>query len=190
MDFLQEVMKGKRVGGAIRRLEDLEEVLRHPNIQTIFLLGSDINHVPTVVKRVKAVDKILLVHIDLIEGVGKDKAGIHLLKRMGIHGVVTTKSNLAKFAIEEGLWVVQRIFIVDSESLKTAIRVAGDVRPNAVEIMPATVPQFVIDDLKKSLGLPVLAGGLLKTEESLKEALGKGIDAVSTSLRHLWSGKL
>lgn len=187
---MDKLMSGRKIGAAIRRTEDLEEAVRHPNIDTIFLLGGDINLLPAMVKRVKAANKMLLVHMDLLEGIGKDRAGIHLLKRMGLPGIVTTKSNLVKFAVDENILAVQRLFIVDSESLKTAIRVAGNIKPFAVEILPATIPRYVIEELKKTLGLPVLAGGLLKTEADVKEALGKGIDAISTSLRHLWNIKL
>lgn len=189
MGFLEKIMVGKKIGGAIRRTEDLEEAVRHPNISTIFLLGGDINVLPAMVKKVRNVNKVLLVHIDLLEGVGKDRAGIHLLKRMGVPGVVTTKSKLVRFAIDEQLWVVQRLFIVDSESVKTATRIAGNVKPSAVEILPATVPRYVVSEMKKALGIPVLGGGLLKTEADVKEALDKKIDAISTSLRHLWDIK-
>ena len=117
---------------------------------------------------------------------GKDKAGMHLLARMGLRGIVTTKPNLVKFGIAEGMVVIQRLFALDSESVKTGIRMASAVKPNAVEILPAIVPLFVIQDMKKALGVPVLGGGLLRTEEDVRLALSKGIDAVSTSLRHLW----
>ena len=187
MDFLKDVMLEKKIGATIRRVEDLKEAIQHPNIGTIFLLGADINRLPAIIKRVHADNKILLVHLDMLEGVGKDKAGMHLLARMGLRGIVTTKPNLVKFGIAEGMVVIQRLFALDSESVKTGIRMASAVKPNAVEILPAIVPHFVIQDMKKALGVPVLAGGLLRTEEDVRLALSKGIDAVSTSLRHLWN---
>ena len=186
MDFLKNVMLEKKVGATIRRVEDLNEAMHHPNIGTIFLLGANINVLPSIVKKVHAINKVLMVHLDMLEGVGKDRAGIHLLARMGLRGLVTTKPNLVKFACEEGLVVIQRLFILDSESVKTGIKMASAVKPNAVEILPATVPQFVIQDIKDALGIPVLGGGLLRTKEDVRLALSKGIDAVSTSLRHLW----
>ncbi|MBM7855993.1 glycerol uptake operon antiterminator [Desulfohalotomaculum tongense] len=187
MGVLEKIMKGKKIGAAIRRVADLPEALCHSNIGTIFLLGGDINYLPSMIKKVRAAEKVLLVHMDLIEGVGRDRAGMHLLKRLKIHGIVTTKTNLVKYAREEGLWVIQRFFIVDSESLKTAIKVAGNVKPTAVEILPATVPRYTIEEMKKALGVPVLGGGLLKTEEDVKQALAKGLDGISTSRRHLWN---
>ncbi len=187
MNFLEQVMKGKKIGATIRRVEDLEEGLCHPKVATIFLLSADINFLPSIIKRVNTANKVLLVHVDLLEGIGKDRAGMHLLARMGVVGVVTTKSNMVKLAHDEGMVVVQRLFIVDSESVKTGIKVASSVKPDAVEVLPATIPKYVIQDMKKVLGLPVLGGGLLKTEDDVKLALSKGIDAISTSLRGLWN---
>ncbi|AFM43412.1 glycerol-3-phosphate responsive antiterminator (mRNA-binding) [Desulfosporosinus acidiphilus SJ4] len=186
MDFLNVVMQGKKVGATIRRVEDLSEALLHPNIGAIFLLGGNINILPSVVKKVHADNKVLMVHLDMLEGAGKDKAGIHLLARMGLRGLVTTKPNLVKFAKEEGMVVIQRLFVLDSESVKTGIKMAAAVKPNAVEILPATIPHYVIQEMKDALGIPVLGGGLLRTEEDVRTALAKGIDAVSTSLQHLW----
>ncbi|KLU67003.1 MULTISPECIES: glycerol-3-phosphate responsive antiterminator [Desulfosporosinus] len=186
MDFLSTVMKGKRVGATIRRVEDLSEAMLHPNISAIFLLGANINLLPSIVKKVHGDNKVLMVHLDMLEGAGKDKAGIHLLARMGLRGLVTTKPNLVKYALDEGMVVIQRLFVLDSESVKTGIKMAAAVKPNAVEILPATIPRFVIQEMKDSLGIPVLGGGLLRTEEDVTTALAKGIDAVSTSLRHLW----
>jgi glycerol uptake operon antiterminator len=186
MGALEKITAGKKIGAAIRRPEDLEEALRHPNVGGIFLLGGDVLMLPEAVKRARAAGKVLVVHVDLLAGAGKDRAGIGLLKRMGVSCLVTTKSGLVKAALDEGITVVQRLFVVDSEALKTGLRVAGSVRPDAVEILPATVPRYVVEEIKEALGLPVLAGGLLRTEDDVREALRKGIDAVSTSRRNLW----
>ncbi|AEG16838.1 glycerol-3-phosphate responsive antiterminator, GlpP [Desulfofundulus kuznetsovii DSM 6115] len=177
----------KRVVAAIRRMDDLPEALYHPNIETIIILGGDINYLSGMIKKARAAGKTFLVHLDLLEGIGKDRAGVHLLARMNLDGIITTKSNLVKCALDEGMLAVQRFFMVDSESLKTAIKVAQNVTPHAVEILPATVPAYVVEELKNALGVPVMAGGLLKTEEDVREALSKGIMAISTSLRKLWN---
>ncbi|ABO51351.1 glycerol-3-phosphate responsive antiterminator [Desulforamulus reducens MI-1] len=187
MGFQEKVLFYNRIGAAIRRLEDLEEAIKHPKVKTIFLLGGDINVLPAVSNKINKEGKNLLVHIDLIEGIGKDWAGVRLLKRMGAAGIVTTKSNLVKSAHEEGISVIQRIFLVDSTSLKTGIRIAKNVQPSAVEILPATVPAYVVNEIKQALGIPILGGGLLKTAEDVKEAFAMGIDFISTSRRALWN---
>lgn len=181
------VMGGKKIGAAIRRPDDLDEVLHYPHIRAVFLLGGDVNFLPPLAKKVREAGRMLLVHIDLMEGVGKDAAGASLLRRMGAQGIVTTRAALARQSRELGMYVVQRFFVVDSESLRTALRVAvGQVLPAAVEVLPATVPAYVVTEIKKELGVPVLGGGLLRTVEDAREALEKGFDAISTSRRQIW----
>ncbi|WP_003544124.1 glycerol-3-phosphate responsive antiterminator [Desulfotomaculum nigrificans] len=124
-------------------------------------------HLPNLIKRAKEANKLLLVHLDLFEGIGKDQAGLHSLTRMGLNGIVSTKAHIIKLAREEGLLTVQRIFVVDSESLKTAIKVAGKVQPHAIEVLPSTVPAYVIKEWQQSLRIPILASGLVKTEEDV-----------------------
>lgn len=58
MELLKNLAAGKKIGAAIRRAEDLEEVIRHSNIGSIFLLGGDINLLPAMVKRVRAAEKV------------------------------------------------------------------------------------------------------------------------------------
>ncbi|RYD07003.1 hypothetical protein N752_01540 [Desulforamulus aquiferis] len=72
------------------------------------------------------------------------------MARLGLTGIVTTKSNLIKFGRAEGMITVQRIFVVDSESLKTAIKVAKQIRPHAIEVLPSTIPAYVIQELQQS----------------------------------------
>lgn len=98
---------------------------------------------------------------------------------MGLSDIVSTKSNIIKLAREEGLLTVQRIFLVDSESFRTAVKVASKVQPHAIEVLPSMVPAYVIKELRQSLRIPILAGGLVKTEEDVREALGKGISAIT-----------
>nr|WP_027363958.1 glycerol-3-phosphate responsive antiterminator [Desulfotruncus alcoholivorax] len=187
MPHMKELLLSRKIAACIRNWEDLTEALAHKNIETIFVLSGDINYLPNLIKKAQEAGKLLLVHLDLFEGIGKDRAGLHFLTRLGVRGIATTKSHLAKISREEGLLTVQRVFIMDSESLKTAIKVASQVQPHVIEVLPSTVPGYVIRELQESLRIPILAGGLVKTEEDVREALGKGISAISTSRRDLWN---
>ncbi|MDO7785748.1 glycerol-3-phosphate responsive antiterminator [Desulforamulus aquiferis] len=185
-----ENLLNKKIAACITRKEDFPEALSHPNIKVIFALKGSINYLPSLIKKSAEAGKFLIVHLDLFEGIGKDQEGIHFLARLGLTGIVTTKSNLIKFGRAEGMITVQRIFVVDSESLKTAIKVAKQIRPHAIEVLPSTIPAYVIQELQQSLNIPILAGGFVRTEADVHEALSKGVTAISTSLRKLWNLKL
>ena len=138
------------------------------------------------IKTAHEAQKKIFIHVDLAEGVGRDKSGITLLKKMGIDGIISTKVNLIKLAREIGLCTVQRFFIVDSKSIHTTVEAVKASRPDMIEIMPATVCK-VITKLAGELDIPIIAGGLIETQGEVAAALLSGASAVSTGKNELWS---
>ncbi|MPM96720.1 Glycerol uptake operon antiterminator regulatory protein [bioreactor metagenome] len=127
-----------------------------------------------------------MIHIDLLEGIGKDRAGFTCLARLGVTAIITTKIHIAKLAREHGMIVIQRLFIVDSEAVRTGIKMANHFKPDAIEVLPSTVPERVVKTFILETGLPILAGGCIYDEDNVKETLSKGVVAVSTHQRKLW----
>ncbi len=180
-----------RIVPAIKHPEDLAEVLNMPWVSVIILLGGDINDLEEILKvRRRYPEKFLLAHIDLISGVGKDNSGVRYLKRMGLEGIVSVKWQLLRYGKENKMITVQRLFLVDSESIRTGLKVIRQISPDAIEVMPATVPKFAIDELRNAADFNILGGGLLRTEEDVHQALGNGLTAVTTSRRNLWNLRL
>jgi len=180
-----------RIVPAIKHPEDLGEVLNIPWVSVVILLGGDINDLEEILKvRRRYPEKFLLAHIDLISGVGKDNSGVRYLKRMGLEGIVSVKWQLLRYGKENKMITVQRLFLVDSESIRTGLKVIRQISPDAIEVMPATVPKFAIDELRNAADFNILGGGLLRTEEDVHQALGNGLTAVTTSRRNLWNLRL
>ncbi len=151
----------------------------------IFDLNPDIMNINAKTKRAHAVNKLLFIHIDLAKGIGKDESGIRYLVRLGIDGVISTKTNVIKMARELGLLTVQRFFIVDSRSVISAEEAFKSSRPDMIEVMPGTVCK-VIRTLCTVTDIPVIAGGLIESEKEVAEAIKNGASAVSTGKRELW----
>jgi glycerol uptake operon antiterminator len=171
---------------AARNYDDFRHALAHTAAPGIILLFGDINSLPGLLAEAKKHGKRLLVHLDLLDGVGKDRAGLKCLARLGVTALITTKQQLVKPARDEGMIVVQRLFIMDSEALRTAVKILAQAKPDAVEILPASVPSWVFRDLSSHTGLPLLAGGLVATRADIDAAIAAGVCAVSTSNRDLW----
>ena len=68
---------GNPIISAVRSTAEYDLALTSP-VSAIFLLSSDVMTLSSLIKR-KA-DKKIFVHIDMAEGVGKDKKGIEFLK--------------------------------------------------------------------------------------------------------------
>ncbi|MBQ7841259.1 MAG: glycerol-3-phosphate responsive antiterminator [Lachnospiraceae bacterium] len=172
---------------AIRNARDLE-MAKRSRITMIFCLNASILTLEELVKTAHEAGKKIYVHMDLVEGIGKDKPGLEYVKQKGVDGIISTRVSLIKAAREVGLFTVQRFFIVDSQAVGTALEYIKASKPDMIEVMPGTVTK-VIADLKNKIDIPIIAGGLIETKQEVDAALVNGAAAVSTSRQELWGRK-
>lgn len=184
-DILKILTNGPVIPAA-RSMEGFKAALAHTVVPGVVLLFGDINSLPGLIAQAKEHKKCIILHVDLFDGIGKDKAGIRFLARLGITAIITTKTHLCKLAREEGMIVIQRLFLMDSDSLRTGLNLVRSFKPDAIEILPGSVPASVVKKIIDETGLPILAGGLIRTQEDVDHAIERGISAVSTSRQELW----
>lgn len=183
--LLKLLCSGKVIPAA-RTGKEFKYALEKTAAPSIIMLFGDIVVLPELLAQGQAYKKRLLIHLDLLEGIGKDEAGIRFLARLGVTGLITTKAYLCKTARDEGMIAVQRLFLMDSEAMRTGINLVRKYQPDVVEVLPASVPASAVRRLKEETGVPVLAGGLVHTQEDIQSAIDNGICAVSTSNSSLW----
>ena len=180
-----ENSKKTHVFAAVRSNEEFLFALTC-EVETIFMLCADIDHIFGQVKLAHQKGKKVFVHIDLAEGIGKDAYGVKYLKKQGVDGIISTKTSMIKFAKKEGLVTVQRFFIVDSKSIDTTMDAIAQSKADMIEIMPGLLYK-VIGDLKNKLNTPIVAGGLIQEKEEVEKAILSGAYAVSTGKSSLWT---
>jgi glycerol uptake operon antiterminator len=185
MDFL-DVLKKRPIIAAFRDIEGLH-VEELDTLGILFILGGTIFELPGIIGKAGASGKLVFVDIDLIKGIGKDAPGIQYLAReIHVHGIITTRTNLIKSAQKEGLISVQRIFVLDSESLTGGLNVIEKSRPDAVEILPGLILPKIMDRIRARVSVPVIAGGLITKREEVQEILSSGAIGVSTTTSSLY----
>lgn len=150
--------------------------------EVIFYLKANLLTVKSRICEAIENDKIIFVHIDLADGIGKDKTGIEFLANCGVHGIISTRNQLIGIAKEKGLLTVQRFFALDSQGLDSIRDVAGGA--DLLEIMPGVVPKII--SRFSDGGATVIAGGLIETKDEVLTALNAGATAVSTGKVALW----
>lgn len=179
-----DLFENGRVISATRSDEEfLRAVTSDPKV--IFDLDPDLMNISAKVKKAHEAGKKYLLHVDLAKGVGKDESGIRFLRRVGVDGVISTKVGVIKLAREQGLHTVQRFFIVDSHSISTTVDAVRSAKPEMIEIMPGTLCK-VIERLKNCVDVPIIAGGLIETENEVRDILSSGAAAVWTARSELW----
>ncbi|WP_242973054.1 glycerol-3-phosphate responsive antiterminator [Anaeromicrobium sediminis] len=170
---------------AIRNIEDVDKVIKSP-CEICFLLSGDIFNLKGVIQKLKESDKLVYVHVDLLEGFSKDTVALrYIYENMKPDGIITTKTHLIKKARTLGIFAIQRLFILDTISLETGIKTAKSIQPDAIEILPGIIPK-IIKKLKKEINIPVIAGGLISDKEDIIEGLKAGAMGISASNEKLW----
>jgi len=170
---------------AIRNLKMVEKIIS-TQVSSVFLLEGDIFEIKRACKKLKEHGKFVFVHVDLVEGIGKDKASVKLVKEfVGADGIITTRSNLIDFARKLDLMAIQRIFLIDSKAFQTGIEQVKKHKANFVEVLPGLIPELV-RKIKEEIVQPIISGGLVTTKEQAKLLLENGAIGVSTSYEKLW----
>ena len=171
---------------AAARLEEEVDAAIEAQVSVVFLLHCDIFNVQRLVDKVKQSGKFVFVHLDLLEGLGKDQKAVEYVARIvQPDGIISTKTPHIKHAKEVGLFTIQRFFLLDSQSFDQTIKTAKASMPDMVEIMPAVMPA-VIKKVCSMLELPVIAGGLIENKEDIIEILKAGALGASTGRKELW----
>lgn len=176
------------IAAAIRTEKDFSKALKS-DVDMVFLLHSNIMTVGDCIRQIHEAGKKAMVHIDFAEGIGKDRYGIEFLASQDVDGICTTRTNIVKLTREYDLISLQRFFMIDSHSVSTSIESMKLSEPDIVEIMPAIVTKK-IREFSSLVDMPVIAGGLVETEQEVRDALAAGADCVSTGESDLWDLKL
>jgi glycerol uptake operon antiterminator len=182
-----EGLKTRPVIAGLRQSAGVVPAIRR-GVGVLFILGEDIFALQDSVTRAHAEGRLILAHVDLIKGVGRDDAGVRFLARnLGVDGILTTRANLIGPAKREGLIAVQRLFILDSESIEAGLPTVEKASPDAVEILPGVILPTIAQQLASRGTLPpLIAGGLIRTTAQVEAVLRAGALAVSTSEQSLW----
>ncbi len=185
MQHLVKYFKKNPVIPGITDMKHLDKAM-NTNAVAVFLLTGSIFELQEAMKKANEHDKLLFINVDLVKGIGKDREGIKFLAENGMcDGIISTKSNIILAGKEANLITIQRVFMLDTSSLKTAMNMLERTNPDALEILPGIAAPYIIDRVE-NIKIPIIAGGLVFKEEEITKLLNCGILATSTSKQSLW----
>lgn len=185
MQHLTKFFKKNSIIPAIVDLNEADAAMQ-TEAAVVFLLTGSIFNLEELMKKAREHDKLLIINLDMVEGVGKDKQGIKFLAMHELcDGIISTRRNLIQAAKDEGLITIQRVFLLDSSSFRTAMNLFNKSKPDAVELLPAVAAPYFIENLE-GLSMPIIAGGLVQKKEEVDHLIKHGVLAISTSRQELW----
>jgi glycerol uptake operon antiterminator len=170
----------------VRTQEDYASAL-DSRVKIIFMVGGDVFKVQKEMSILKDKGGLLFLHMDLIEGIGKDPGGIHFAKeQFGIDGIISTKTNILKIAKEEKLITVHRIFLMDFQALNSGMNLIKLSHPDFIELTPGVIPR-VVKKVSKENSQPVITSGLISSEEDVRTMIRSGASNIVCSCRKIWN---
>ncbi|MGM7700440.1 glycerol-3-phosphate responsive antiterminator [Pseudalkalibacillus sp. Hm43] len=170
---------------AVRNMKDFEKLLKSP-YEYLVLLDSHVSQLKSIVQMAKRHDKKMLIHVDLIHGLSNDDyAAEFLCQDIKADGLISTRTNVILTAKKKGVLAIQRLFLLDSSALNKSYTLLEKTKPDYIEVLPGLMPN-IIQEVHEHTGIPIFAGGLIRTIEDVEQALGAGARAVTTSRGELW----
>ena len=173
------------VAAAMKSDEDMQVALESDAL-LLFLLKGDAFQLKPFVTQAHQHGKGVVVHVDLVSGIGKDRAGIQYLRQMGVDAIITSRSQLVSAGRAEGLTTIQRLLLLDDSALDTGVRTIARAAPDIVEILPGIIFPEVAQTLQRLLPGPFISGGFIRTAADVTRVQTAGSILSSSSTYTLW----
>lgn len=185
MNMILSCLEQNPIIAAVRHREDVQSAAESP-VEIVFLLCGELLNVREDIEKLHQAGKRVLVHMDLLGGIGRDSAAVDFLAEFAKpDGIISTRSQMIRRAKERNLLTVQRFFLLDSQSADMTAETAASARPDMAEIMPGICPR-ILTNLASRMKTPMIAGGMIERKEDILAALKAGAKGVSTSRKDLW----
>ena len=182
-----DMLESTPVIAAGKDMEGLEKCCQLEDIKVVFILFGDILNIPDIVGKVKAAEKLAVVHVYLINGLGSREIAVYYIKNnTGADCIISTKPSLVKRGRELGIFTVMRYFLIDSMALENIRSPQSGVRPDVIEVLPGLMPD-IIRKICQTSRTPVIAGGLITDKKSVMAALSAGAVCVSSTNQDVWT---
>ncbi|MBY4603205.1 MULTISPECIES: glycerol uptake operon antiterminator GlpP [Bacillus] len=170
---------------AIRNMKQFDEFL-NSSFSYGVILDIHLGQLKGVIREAQKHGKNMMVHVDLIQGIKHDEYGAEFIcQDIKPAGIISTRSNVIAKAKQKKIYAIQRLFLLDTSAMEKSMEFVGKHKPDFIEVLPGIVPSL-IREIKEKTGIPIFAGGFIRTEEDVEQALKAGAVAVTTSNTKLW----
>jgi glycerol uptake operon antiterminator len=173
---------------AITSESSLDDALASP-VGIIFILRADGLDLRPTVRRIHDTGRLVAVHLDLVDGVRPDRAGVAWLARAGVDAIISSQGQLMPAIRREGVVAIHRLLLIRHSLMDAAFAAVSKSGADVVELLPGVILPDIAS-LMPRLSVPLLAGGFIRTEAEARAALEAGAAGVTTSSANLWGASL
>lgn len=170
----------QRIIPAVTNMKDFEKFMES-SLEYCVLMNLHISLMEQMLPMAKKKGKKVLVHLELIHGLSGDEYGCeYACQRLRVDGVISTKGRVVETAKKNKKLAILRLFLIDTKSLEKGLALCNSVQPDYMEVLPG-LASSIIPKLKKRVNVAMMSGGLICSQEEIKECLRNGACAVTIS---------
>jgi glycerol uptake operon antiterminator len=151
----------------------------------IFILRGDGLELSESIARIHRAGKLAAIHLDLVDGLAADTHGVGWLARSGADAIITSHGRLVPAIRHAGCLAIHRVLLSRRGNLDSAMKAAARAAPDILEVLPGILLPSITQLLPR-LGIPVLAGGFIRSAEDVRAVMAAGARGVTTSQADLW----
>ncbi|WP_145044633.1 MULTISPECIES: glycerol-3-phosphate responsive antiterminator [Paenibacillus] len=172
--------QGQRILPAAKSMKQFEAMIEGPYRYGV-MLDTHIAQLQSLLDEARRRDKQILLHADLIQGLKNDEyAAEYLCQHIRPAGLISTRASVIQKAKQKGITAIQRIFLLDTNALQKSYHLLTKTQPDFIEVLPGIIPH-IITEVSERTGIPIIAGGLIRSANEVELALQAGATAVTTS---------
>ncbi|WP_322907809.1 glycerol-3-phosphate responsive antiterminator [Paenibacillus campi] len=180
------MFEGQAILPAIKTMKQFDQLLDSPYRYGVFL-DTHVAQLKSIYRMAQNQGKQMFLHADLVHGLKNDEyATEYLCQEIKPYGIISTRGNVILKAKQKGVIAIQRVFMLDTIALEKSYALLEKTQPDYIEVLPGVVPHMIHEIVQRA-GVPVFAGGLIRTVEDVEQALKAGATAITTSNPQLFA---
>lgn len=160
------------------------EIIRNNDSKVVFTLFGTVSEIGNTVHALKEIGKTVIVNVDMVDGLSSKNSAVDYIMKTEADGIVSSKSQIIRYAHEQGLFTVHRFFIIDSSSWRSIEKQLEVSRADVINIAPGwtKVIQWTVEKYR----MPVIASGLVCDKAIAIDNLKAGAIAICTTNHDVW----
>lgn len=185
MNRLRELTKGQKMIPSCTIPKQMEYIVEKTDWACVMLKMGNIGNINSLVNYIHRHGKKVMVHLDSLKGIARDKEGFRYLSQIGTDAIITMRAQNIGMINDNGIISLLGAFLVDSASVAQTLLNVKKVSPDVLIAMPITVPDIVFKQLRENMNIPIIGGGLGVSFEVIDHALEIGMEACAVTDRKI-----
>ena len=186
-EYFYDRLEKYKLIASVKDPKSIDKAIQYKeHISAVMLLTGNILSIKDYVQLFHNNGLPVILDVEKIGGLKTDFYGIDFISKVvKPFGIVTNKSGDIKKAKANQLYVMQRIFLIDTEVLDNLKETITEIKADIIEIMPSRLPD-ITREIASISPVPIVTGGFLNDPVHIQQSLENGAKGVVTSNRKIW----